>query len=176
MRKQLSCRCTLEEDSSNIARMEHVGSFVRAWRTWKNLSERTLAERGGISVDYLEAIEGEREDPPHSTVSALAEALHVPVSWLFVLPSQIDLLFKEDDESPELETKSDQADPVLQRMLQASGRDRNLYVLLTALVQSGEPKLLRAAEMSLKSLVKQSRQATVPWQSRPPGHFEPPSD
>ena len=54
--------------------------------------------------------------------------------------------------------------------------DRSLYVLLTALMQAGDPKLLRAAEMSLRSLVKQSRQATVPWQQRPSGHFEPPND
>lgn len=33
-----------------------------------------------------------------------------------------------------------------------------------------------AAEVNLRSLLKQSRQATVPRQSRPPGHFEPPSD
>jgi hypothetical protein len=54
--------------------------------------------------------------------------------------------------------------------------DRSLYVLLTALMQAGDPKLLRAAEVSLRSLVKQARQATVPWQQHPPGHFEPPSD
>ncbi|TLY16734.1 MAG: XRE family transcriptional regulator, partial [Nitrospirae bacterium] len=35
---------------------------------------------------------------------------------------------------------------------------------------------LRAAEVSLQSLVKQSKQTTVPWQTRPPGHFEPPAD
>ncbi|MFO0729744.1 MAG: hypothetical protein U0361_01885 [Nitrospiraceae bacterium] len=51
-----------------------------------------------------------------------------------------------------------------------------MFVLVTALLQSGDPKLLRAAEVSLRSLVKQAKQATVPWQSRPPGHFEPPSD
>ena len=68
------------------------------------------------------------------------------------------------------------ADPVLERILVAAGHDRSLYVLLTALMQSSDPKLLRAAEVSLRSLVKQSKQATVPWQSRPPGHFEPPSD
>ncbi|TKS60400.1 MAG: hypothetical protein EWM72_01438 [Nitrospira sp.] len=53
---------------------------------------------------------------------------------------------------------------------------RSLYVLLTALIQAGDPKLLRAAEVSLRSLVKQSRQAAAPWQQRPSGHFEPPSD
>jgi len=41
---------------------------------------------------------------------------------------------------------------------------------------SRRPETVAAAEMSLRSLVKQSRQATVPWQQRPSGHFEPPSD
>ena len=54
--------------------------------------------------------------------------------------------------------------------------DRSLYVLLTAIMQSGEPKLLRAAEVNLQSLVKQAKQATIPWQNRPSGHFEPPND
>ena len=42
-------------------------------------------------------------------------------------------------------------------MLQGSRQDRELYVLLTVLLQSGEPKLVRAAEASLRSLVKQAR-------------------
>jgi len=67
-------------------------------------------------------------------------------------------------------------DPVMERILLGAHQERELYVLLTVLLQSGEPKLVKAAEASLRSLVKQSRQASVPWQSRPPGHFEPPSD
>ncbi|WP_447969293.1 hypothetical protein [Nitrospira sp. M1] len=51
-----------------------------------------------------------------------------------------------------------------------------MYSLLTALLQNGEPKLLRAAEVNLKSLLKQAKTATVPWQNRIPGHFETPSD
>jgi hypothetical protein len=30
--------------------------------------------------------------------------------------------------------------------------------------------------VNLRSLVKQAKQATIPWQNRPSGHFEPPSD
>ena len=96
--------------------------------------------------------------------------------WLFILPSELELLCKDEDEVPAPLSTLTGGDPVLERMLLAAGHDRTLYVLLTALLQSGDPKLLRAAEVSLRSLVKQSKQATVPWQSRPPGHFEPPSD
>lgn len=124
----------------------------------------------------LEGIEGEEIDPPHSVLKALAQALRIPLSWLFVHPSHLDLLCKEEDDDGEALEKVEGPDPVVDRILRASGHDRTLFVLLTALLQSGDPKLLRAAEVSLRSLVKQSKQATVPWQTRPPGHFEPPSD
>ena len=68
------------------------------------------------------------------------------------------------------------SDPVTGHILRGNRQSQELYVLLTALLQSGEPKLLRAAEVNLRSLVKQAKTTTVPWQSRPPGHFEPPSD
>lgn len=51
-----------------------------------------------------------------------------------------------------------------------------LCILLTALLGGGDPKLLRAAELSQRSLVRQSKQATLPWQNRQPGYFDPPSD
>jgi hypothetical protein len=67
-------------------------------------------------------------------------------------------------------------DPVIAQVLCSVRRDLEMYVLLTAIMQNGDPKLVRAAEASLRSLAKQAKQPTVPWQSRPPGHFEPPSD
>ena len=84
-------------------------------------------------------------------------------------PKAFELLFQEPDES---EVRPSGPDPITERILTGSRMDRSLYVMLTALIQSGEPKLLRAAEMSLKSLVKQSKQSTVPWQNRPSGHFD----
>jgi hypothetical protein len=65
---------------------------------------------------------------------------------------------------------------VTERILHGKQVDQELYVLLTSLLRHGEPKLIRAAEVNLRSLLKQARTATVPWQSRPSGHFEPPSD
>jgi hypothetical protein len=103
----------------------------------------------------------------------LATAIKIPVAWLFAYPDAFQLLFSDQDE---VEETPDGPDPITERILTGSRMDRSLYVMLTALIQSGEPKLLRAAEMSLKSLVKQSKQSSVPWQNRPSGHFEPPSD
>jgi hypothetical protein len=79
-------------------------------------------------------------------------------------------LIADDDEG------TTEPDPVTTRMLAAVGAERALFALLAQLVCAGEPRLVRAAEVSLLSLVKQIPKITVPWESRPPGHFEPPSD
>ncbi len=156
--------------------MPHVGIFVRAWRVSQKCSENALAERAGIPAALLQNLESEETDPSASILEALARALKIPLPWLFIHPSEFDLLCKDDDDEPPALSNLTGADPVLEKILLAAGHDRSLYVLLTALLHSGDPKLLRAAEVSLRSLVKQSKQATVPWQSRPPGHFEPPND
>lgn len=159
-----------------ISGMPHIGTFVRAWRVSQKYSENALAEQAGIAASLLQELESEQADPNISILEALAGALKIPLPWLFIHPSDFDLLCKDDEEEPPALSNLTGADPVLEKILLAAGHDRSLYVLLTALLHSGDPKLLRAAEVSLRSLVKQSKQATVPWQSRPPGHFEPPSD
>jgi transcriptional regulator with XRE-family HTH domain len=156
-----------------IVRMS-IGPLIQAWRVSRQHSIDSLSQAAGIDPALLEDIETEQQDPSSSTLQALAIALRVPTPWLFQDPQAFASLFEEqesDDAPPPT-----QADPVTERILAGSRMDRSLYVLLTALMQAGDPKLLRAAEMSLRSLVKQSRQATVPWQQRPSGHFEPPSD
>lgn len=122
----------------------------------------------------LEQIESEETDPSSTTLQTLAAALRIPPGWLFDNPQMFACLFSDEDD--ETEPDASHPDPLTERIVAGSISDRSLYVLLTTLVQTGDPKLLRAAEMSLRSLVKQSRQTTVPWQQRPSGHFEPPSD
>lgn len=156
--------------------MPHVGTFVRAWRVSQKCSEHALAERAGIADSLVQDLESEQCDPSVSVLEALAAALKIPLPWLFIHPSDFELLCKDDEEEPLALSILTGTDPVLEKILMATGQDRSLYVLLTALLHSGDPKLVRAAEVSLRSLVKQSKQATVPWLSRPPGHFEPPSD
>ena len=151
-----------------------IGSHIRAWRLSRGLSNEYLAAEAGISLQVLDDIEAESFDPSTGTLERLAAAMKIPVAWLFAHPNAFQLLFHEPEEREE--HTPDGPDPVTERILTSSRMDRSLYVMLTALIQSGEPKLLRAAEMSLKSLVKQSKQSTIPWQNRPSGHFEPPND
>ena len=152
-----------------------IGTHIRAWRISRKTSIEALATTAGLSALSLEAIESGELDPSVSTLESVASVLRIPPSWLYGDPKHFNLLFTNDDERDDA-THPTGIDPVTERVLLASRHARNLYVLLTALLQSGDPKLIIAAEVSLRSLVKQSKQATVPWQSSPPGHFEPPSD
>jgi transcriptional regulator with XRE-family HTH domain len=150
--------------------------YIQAWRLSRGQSLPALAGKTGLSIESLESIEAGESDPSAATLDTLAAALAVPTPWLFADPKHFDLLRAEEDGDPTECALAETVDPIAERIFLATRQDRTLYVLLTSLIQSGDPKLLRAAEVSLRSLVKQSRQATVPWQSRPPGHFEPPSD
>ncbi len=151
-----------------------IGPQIQAWRLSRGFSIENLAAEADLSSHTLEEIEAEAVDPSTATLESLAAAMKIPAAWLFTHPNAFHMLFHEPDETES--PVPDGPDPVTERILTASRMDRSLYVMLTALIQSGEPKLLRAAEMSLKSLVKQSKQSTIPWLNRPSGHFEPPSD
>ncbi len=151
-----------------------VSLSIQAWRRERRQSVTALATKAGITSEQLESIESGETDPPASMIAALADAIGVPVSWLFHHPNSVKLLLTDsDNETPD---GSDSHDASTERMLCGAQQDRELYLLLTTLLQEGDPKLLRAAEANLRSLVKQARRSTIPWQSRPSGHFEPPSD
>ncbi|MEW6248421.1 MAG: helix-turn-helix transcriptional regulator [Nitrospirota bacterium] len=155
-----------------------IGPHLQAWRLSRRQPAEVLARKADLPVATVEAIEAGELDPPVSTLEALASALGVPAPWLYGDPKDFEVLFEQPEEEGDGggPLQPNGVDPVTERILLGTRFDRSLYALLTALIQNGDPKLLRAAEVSLRSLVKQSKQATVPWQSRPPGHFEPPSD
>ncbi len=152
-----------------------IGGTLQAWRLNRRLSIETLSAQAGLPASMIEAIETGEQDPTASALQSLATALSIPVPWLFVDPSHLTLLTTDGD-GDQICDQTASPDPVIDQVLAACRQDRSLFVLLTALLQSGEPKLLTAAEASLRSLVKQARRSSVPWQSRPSGHFEPPSD
>jgi len=151
-----------------------IGPLIQAWRLSQKQSLESLSNLSGISTDQLEQIEADHIDPSAAAMQAIATALRIPPAWLFDSPQSFTYLFADSDDEEHLPIT--QSDPVTDRILTGSRMDRSLYVLLTTLMQADDPKLLRTAEISLRSLVKQSRQATVPWQQRPSGHFEPPND
>lgn len=158
--------------------MNKRGLFIGAWRTARQQAPEQIAEKIGVSTKALEEIEANDHDVTVSTVEALAQALDLPAPWLYVNPAEFETLFRDtDDEGTGVPfSQLQHPDPVLERVIAGARKDRTLFTLLTALLESGDAKLLRAAEMSLRSLLKQSRHAALPWQARTPGNFEPPSD
>jgi len=152
-----------------------IGPYVQAWRISRGHSVAALALKAAVSESTLESIESEELDPTVSILQGLAAALEIPVSWLYADPRHLELLTDSDDDRADA-GHAHSIDPVIEQVLRVAGRDPEMYVLLTAILQNADPKLVRAAEASLRSLAKQSKQPTVPWQSRPSGHFEPPSD
>lgn len=148
------------------------GERIVSWRVARRVAPDELARRAGIDPARLDAIERGDEDPPASTLIALASALGIPPGWLHDDPKRLLALLGDDGDV----ATDTELDPVTARLLAAAGPERALFALLAQLVYAGEPRLVRAAEVSLLSLVKQIPKTTVPWESRPPGHFEPPSD
>ena len=136
----------------------------------------TFASKSGIEPETLEACEAGDMDPPASMLQTIAQALEIPIGWLFSHPESFDLLFSGSDDTEPIFSQIEKSDPITERILLATHYEREIYVLLTALLQSGDSKLVRAAEVSLRSLFKQARLSIIPWESRPSGHFEPPSD
>ena len=152
-----------------------IGPNIQAWRLSQRHSVSALAQKAGLSESTLDSIESGDLDLTVSVMQGLAGALEIPLSWLSVDPRHVQLLTDPDEDGTDA-SQANPFDPVIDHVLRAAHADLEMYVLLTAILQSGDPKLMRAAEASLRSLAKQAKQPTVPWQSRPPGHFEPPND
>mgnify|MGYP003603470011 FL=1 len=63
----------------------NVGQAIRRCRTQRGVSQSAIANSAKCSVSYLSMLENNKRDPTLSTITKIAEALHVPVGLLFVL-------------------------------------------------------------------------------------------
>lgn len=150
--------------------------YLQQWCQYRHLTLSQLSEKSGIEIETVQAILNGSIDPTLSLLDRISKPLHIPTSWLHHDPHVVQRVWNDaDEEEPEL-PKDHSIDPIFERMVQVRREHPELFVLLTHLVHHGDPKLIRAAQVNLKSLSKQIRATTLPWGSRPPGHFEPPSD
>lgn len=157
-------------------RLMSISLHINQWCQFRGITLSELAEKTGLSVQTLQSMQHDGLDASVSVFEIIAGNLNIPTTWLYYDPQIIQRLWNEPDEdSPELPYTSS-FDPLFQRIIQTSRQYRDIFVLLTSILHHGDPKLIRAAQVSLQSLLKQVRPSTVPWGSRPPGHFEPPSD
>ena len=150
--------------------------YLQPWCQYRHLSLSEIAEQSTLDLNTLEAVQNGSVDPTVSLLNTIAKHLQIPTSWLHYHPLTIQRLWNDlDDDQPELPIDH-AVDPIFERMIQARRDYPDLFTLLTNLIHHDDPKLIRAAHVNLQSLSKQIRTTTVPWGSRPPGHFEPPSD
>lgn len=153
-----------------------IHQHLSHWCQTKGFSLADLSRQTGVAITNLQDLQKGEWDPPLSVLTSIAQSLDVPVSWLHSDPRTIQRLWNDPDEdNPEFPDVSS-TDPIFQRIIRASREYPDIFILLTSILHHGDPKLIRATQVNLQSLLKQARPTTVPWGSRPPGHFEPPSD
>lgn len=63
----------------------NVGRAIRLCRTQKSFTQKSLAEKAGLSVSYLSLLEQNKRDPTISKIRDIAIALGIPASILFFL-------------------------------------------------------------------------------------------
>ena len=153
-----------------------VASNIQAWRSSRQLSVETVADRCQITPSVLGEIENGIRDPSAGMLTALAKVFGIPPAWLYGDPRDLQFLTQHLEEGELTDASRQSLDPVVACVLQSIPQDRTLFTLLTVLLQSGDEKLIRTTEVSLRSLAKQVKPTGVPWQSRQSGHFEPASD
>lgn len=66
----------------------NVGRAIRWFRQRKGVSQGEVAQRAACSVSYLSLLENNKRDPTLSTVTKIANALHVPVGTLFLVAAE----------------------------------------------------------------------------------------
>jgi len=155
-----------------------IGHCLRRWRLKRGLSASEVEQKAGLSPASVQSLETGQMDPPVSMIASIADVFGIPVSWLFGDPDQLEALVLEHSEK-RLDgdaTLERSVDPVIEQILRAQPGGRNLFHLLSVLIQNGEEKHLRAAEVNLRSLIKQTRASLIPWENRQPGNFDPPND
>ena len=62
--------------------VQRFAANVRRLRAKRNLSQKALAERSGVSVSYVSMRERAQRSPPLETIEKVARALGVPPATL----------------------------------------------------------------------------------------------
>jgi transcriptional regulator with XRE-family HTH domain len=65
-----------------------VGAQIRRRRRDRSLTLSAVAELTGLNVGYLSQVENDKASPSLETLSALADALDVPIAWFLLQQSE----------------------------------------------------------------------------------------
>lgn len=61
-----------------------IGKTLKLIRILKGLKQKELADKLGISPNYLSAVENDKREPSLSFIKLVSKKLDVPVSFLFL--------------------------------------------------------------------------------------------
>ena len=61
-----------------------IGRTLKLIRVLKGLKQKVLAEKLGISPNYLSSVENDKKEPSLSFIRLVSKELDVPVSFLFL--------------------------------------------------------------------------------------------
>lgn len=65
-----------------------LGKAFKLARSRRNLTQKDLAERLGVSENYLSLLENDRRDPSWSFICRLCEDLQIPIPLLLFLATE----------------------------------------------------------------------------------------
>jgi transcriptional regulator with XRE-family HTH domain len=61
-----------------------VGAEIKRWRRDRGLTLAAVAERSGLNIGYLSQIENDKASPSLGCLSAIGQALDVPMAWFLM--------------------------------------------------------------------------------------------
>jgi transcriptional regulator with XRE-family HTH domain len=93
------------QESDEMKKASSLGSRLRALRKERDLTQRELASRAGISSNAISLIERSQISPSVATLQNLATALNVKMSYFFDEEVQTNIMHVKPDERPSLESK-----------------------------------------------------------------------
>ena len=63
--------------------LERLGEQIRLWRTKRAMTQQELADKAGLSREFIARLEHGRQDPAATTLARIAKALRIPIANLF---------------------------------------------------------------------------------------------
>jgi transcriptional regulator with XRE-family HTH domain len=93
------------QESDEMKKTSSLGSRLRALRKERDLTQRELASRAGISSNAISLIERSQISPSVATLQNLATALNVKMSYFFDEEVQTNIMHVKPDERPSLESR-----------------------------------------------------------------------
>lgn len=71
-------------NSGSESAVVNVGNVIKLLRIMAGLKQKNLADKLGVSPNYLSLVETNKREPSLSFIKSICNEFHVPVSFLFL--------------------------------------------------------------------------------------------